>query len=144
VRQETERTVDPTDRERGPARRGWLLRPPTLAGAAVALLFWWWSLDPSMLPRSWYAQGAVSGLSAAIGYLLGTLIGAGVRWVLRRLGREPTPGARRRAWLALGVAGAVVVIAGLALWPGWQNQQRDLVGMEHVSAAGRPWRRWSR
>ena len=27
---------------------------------------------------------------------------------------------------------AVVVVAGLALWPGWQNQQRDLVGMEHV------------
>jgi uncharacterized membrane protein len=135
MRQETERPLDPTDRERGPTRRGWLLRPPTLAGAAVALLFWWWSLDPSMLPRSWYAQGAVSGLSAATGYLLGTLIGTGVRWVLRRLGREPTPGARRRAWLALGVAGAVVVVAGLALWPGWQNQQRDLVGMEHVSAA---------
>jgi hypothetical protein len=28
-----------------------------------------------------------------------------------------------------------VVVAGLALWPGWQNQQRDLVGMEHVSAS---------
>jgi uncharacterized membrane protein len=134
VRQETERPVDPSDRERGPARRGWLLRPPTLAGAAVALLFWWWSLDPSMLPRSWYAQGAVSGLSAAIGYLLGTLAGYGVGVLLRRLGREPTPGARRRAWLALGVAGAVVVVAGLALWPGWQNQQRDLVGMERVPA----------
>jgi uncharacterized membrane protein len=112
VRQETERRPDHADRERGPARRGWLLRPPTLAGAAVALLFWWWSIDPSMLPRSWYAQGAVSGLSATIGYLLGTLIGTGTRWVLRRLGRELTPGARRRAWLALGVAGAVVVVAG--------------------------------
>jgi uncharacterized membrane protein len=28
-----------------------------------------------------------------------------------------------------------VVADGLALWPGWQNQQRDLVGMEHLSAA---------
>jgi uncharacterized membrane protein len=28
-----------------------------------------------------------------------------------------------------------VVAAGLALWPGWQNQQRDLVGMEHLSPA---------
>lgn len=72
-----------------------------------------------MLPRSWYAQGAVSGLSAAIGYLLGTLAGAAAQWVLRRLGREPTPAAHRRAWLALGIAGAVVVVAGLALWPGW-------------------------
>jgi uncharacterized membrane protein len=142
VRQETERPVDRSDRGRDPARRGWLLRPPTLAGAAVALLFWWWSLDPSMLPRSWYAQGAVSGLSAAIGYLLGTLIGAGVRWVLRRLGREPTPGARRRARLALGVAGAVVVVAAWpcgragrtssATWSAWSRSRR------------RPWGRWRR
>src|SRR5215218_10136707 len=57
--------------------------------------------------------GAVSGLLAAIGYLLGTLAGYGVGALLRRLGREPTSRARRRAWLALGVAGAVVVVAGL-------------------------------
>jgi uncharacterized membrane protein len=77
----------------------------------------------------------VSGLSAAIGYLLGTLAGYGVGALLRRLGRELTSRARRRAWLALGVAGAVVVLAGLALWPGWQNQQRALVGMERLSPA---------
>jgi uncharacterized membrane protein len=137
VRQETGRLpdhVDHVDRERRGRRGGWLLRPPTLAGVAVALLFWWWSLDPSMLPRSWYAQGAVSGLSAAIGYLLGTLAGYGVGALLRRLGREPTPTVRRRAWLVLGIVGAVVVVAGLALWPGWQNQQRALVGMEHLPA----------
>jgi uncharacterized membrane protein len=131
VRQETGRLPDRADRGR---RGGWLLGPPTLAGVAVALLFWWWSLDPSMLPRSWYARGAVSGLSAAIGYLLGTLAGYGVGALLRRLGREPTPAARRRAWLVLGVAGAVVVVAGLALWPGWQNQQRAMVGMERLPA----------
>jgi uncharacterized membrane protein len=28
-----------------------------------------------------------------------------------------------------------VVVAGLALWPGWQNQQRDLVDMEHMGPA---------
>jgi uncharacterized membrane protein len=56
VRQETDRRLDHTDRERGPAPGGWLLWPPTLAGTAVALLFWW-SLDPSMLPRSLSAQG---------------------------------------------------------------------------------------
>lgn len=76
--------------------RGWLFRRPTFGGATVALLFWWWSLDPSMLPRGPYAQGAVSGLSAAIGYLLGTLAGYGVAAGLRRLGRAPGPAARRR------------------------------------------------
>ena len=90
----------------------------------MALLFWWWSLDPSMLPRSWYAQGAVSGLSAAIGYLL-----------LGRLGRTPAPRARRRWWVALGAVAAAVVAAGLLLWPGWQNQQRALVGLEPLSPA---------
>ena len=86
-----------------------------------------------MLPRGPYAQGAVSGLSAAIGYLLGTLAGYGVEAVLRRLGRAPGPAGRRRWWLALGVVGAVVVVAGLALWPGWQNQQRALVGLDQLS-----------
>jgi uncharacterized membrane protein len=118
-----------------PARhRGWLWRRPTFGGVVVAVLFWWWSLHPSMLPRAWSAQAAVSGLSAAIGYLLGTLAGYGVAALLRRSGRTPSPRVRRSGWLALGVVAAVVV-AGLALWPGWQNQQRDLVGMEHVGPA---------
>ena len=99
----------------------------------MALLLWWWSLDPSMLPRGPYAQGAVSGLSAAIGYLLGTLAGYGVAAVLRRLGRMPGPAVRRRWWQALGVVGAVVVVAGLVVWPGWQNQQRALVGLDELS-----------
>ena len=78
----------------------------------------------------------MSGLSAAIGYLLGTLAGYGVAALLRRLGRAPSPRVRRYGWLALGVVAAVVVVAGLALWPGWQNQQRDLVGMEQRGAGG--------
>jgi uncharacterized membrane protein len=135
VRQETERRLDHPDRARGPRSRGWLLRPPTPAGLAVALLFWWMSLDPSMLPRTPSAQGAVSGLSAAVGYLLGTLAGYGIGAVLRRVGRTPGPRARRLGWLVLGVAGAVVVVAGLLAWPGWQNQQRDLVAMDHLPAA---------
>jgi uncharacterized membrane protein len=31
------------------------------------------------------------------------------------------------------VVGAVVVVAGLVLWPQWQDQQRALVGMERLS-----------
>ena len=75
----------------------------------------------------------MSGLSAAIGYLLGTLAGYGVAALLGRLGRTPAPAVRRYGWLALGVAVVVVVVAGLALWPGWQNQQRDLVGIEQLA-----------
>ena len=124
---------DHTGRGPGTAHRRWLFRRPTFGGLAVALLFWWWSLQPSMLPRTPSAQGAVSGLSAAVGYLLGTLAGYGVAALLRRLGREPTRRAGRLGWLVLGIVAAVVVAAGLGQWTGWQNEQRDLVGMEHLS-----------
>ena len=127
------RLDDDTERERGTPRRRWLLRRPTFGGLAVALVFWWFSLQPSMLPRAPSAQGAVSGLSAAVGYLLGTLAGYGVSALLRRLGREPARRAGRLAWLGLGVVAAVVVAAGLGQWTGWQNQQRDLVSMAHLS-----------
>jgi uncharacterized membrane protein len=135
VAQDTGPRPDHTVRGRASPHRGWLFRRPTFGGVAVALLFWWWSLDPSMLPRTWASQGAVSGLSAAIGYLLGTLAGAGIGAVLRRVGLEPSRRVRRLAWYGLGPVAVVVVAAGLALWPGWQNQPRDLVGMEHLSAA---------
>ena len=88
--QDTVRRLDDTDRERGIPHRGWLLRRPTFGGLAVALAFWWWSLQPSMLPRTPSAQGAVSGLSAAVGYLLGTLAGCPAWW--------PTRSPRRCSW----------------------------------------------
>ena len=131
--QQTARHRDQTGRGRETPHRRWLFRRPTFGGLAVALLFWWWSLQPSMLPRTPSAQGAVSGLSAAVGYLLGTLAGYGVAALLRRLGREPTRRAGRLGWLVLGIVAAVVVAAGLGQWTGWQNEQRDLVGMEHLS-----------
>jgi uncharacterized membrane protein len=67
VSQETVRRPDDTGHQRGTPHRGWLLRRPTFGGTAVALVFWWFSLQPSMLPRTGSSQGAVSGLSAAVG-----------------------------------------------------------------------------
>jgi uncharacterized membrane protein len=103
--------LDRRDRDNRTPRRHWLLRRPTFGGTAVALLFWWWSLDRAGCPRSWYARGAVRGLSAAIRYLLGTRAGYGVGALLRRLGRTPAPRARRRWWVALGAVAAAVVSA---------------------------------
>jgi uncharacterized membrane protein len=57
VSQETVRDRDHTGHQAGARHRGWLLRRPTFGGLAVALVFWWWSLQPSMLPRSPSAQG---------------------------------------------------------------------------------------
>lgn len=54
--------------------RRWL-RPSTpglYVGAAFFLISW----SPSLLPRTWYYQGIISGICAAAGYLLGVALGA--------------------------------------------------------------------
>lgn len=48
---------------------------------------------------------------------------------------QPGPDLRRATWLAFGVVAALVGVAGVILWPRWQNEHRDLVGLDHLSAA---------
>lgn len=101
---------------------------PGATVVAAALLFWlasWW---PSLLPRGAVIQGVISGLCAAIGWLIGA--------ALARLGRvsmgdrdEVVARLRRAIWglaVVLGVAGAVIA---LVVWRRWQNQQRVVMGM---------------
>ena len=49
-------------------------RPP-FGGLAAAIVCWWFSLWPSMLPRSWIVQGAVSAVCVVVGHAVGSLIG---------------------------------------------------------------------
>jgi len=37
-------------------------------GLVVALLFFAWSLSPSLIPREWYFQGLISGVTGIVGY----------------------------------------------------------------------------
>lgn len=115
-----------------------LVARPAATVVAVALLFWiasWW---PSLLPRGAVTQGLVSGLCAAIGWLIGAAVarfgGAFTR------GREALAARIRHVvwWVAaaLAVAGAVVA---LAVWRRWQNQQRAVMGMPDLGVlAGVP------
>lgn len=98
-----------------------------------ALTFWVLSLWPTLLPRSWFVQGAVSGLCAAIGWLLGILGGHVVHLALRRTGHPPSKAVRSTAWRALPVVAGVVGVVMLVLWWRWQNDQRDVMGMGSVS-----------
>ncbi|MGP3967070.1 alpha/beta hydrolase [Streptomyces sp. 6N223] len=109
----------PADRARAAARRGgrrllavarkpywdpphpsWAIRRwPDLAACLVATFFFWLSLTPSLVPRPWYYQGAIGGITAAIGYGLGALLS----WIYRLVTPETwQPGQRMRArcWLA--------------------------------------------
>lgn len=96
-------------------------------GLAVALLFFAWSMSPSLLPRAWYLQGVATGISVGIGYGLG----CATAWVVRRCGISPQWSVRTRriGWWTLAGAAAVVVPTFLVLGSWWQQIVRDLIGM---------------
>jgi uncharacterized membrane protein len=97
-------------------------RVPSLAGLAVAVAFFCLSLTPSLLPRPWFLQGAVSGIAAATGYAVGAMIGAGAR----RLIRLPAT----IAWRILLVAGPALIMLSLSLGTRWQRELRRRLGMD--------------
>ncbi len=55
--------------------RSFILAPPSAFGIAGGIVFWWWSLGPTLLPRAWMIQGAISALSIAAGYGVGSAVG---------------------------------------------------------------------
>lgn len=115
-------------------RPRWLLRDvlgrrPTITGLAVGLVAWWASLGPSLLPRSWPLQAAISGICLAVGYAVGTGAAAVVGAVARRVGVRGSPTARRVAVSAIGPLAGIVVGGALVVWPVNQDAQRALVGL---------------
>ena len=108
------------------------LGPPTWSGGAIALVFWWQSLTPTLIPRAWWVQGVTSALCLAIGYGIGTLAGRWAKRALEARDRMPGPTAGRRAALGLAAAAIIAAVAGSALWIGWQNAQRQVMGMAEV------------
>ncbi|MET0908316.1 MAG: alpha/beta-hydrolase N-terminal domain-containing protein, partial [Ilumatobacteraceae bacterium] len=116
-----------------PGRRHTILGRPRFAGTVGALLFLWASFWPTLMPRSFVTQGAMSGISVAIGYAVFTLLGWLVGLVLARFGVSIGPAARRVAWIVLGVfAAIVIVVGGLWMCGRWQNQQRSMLLMDEL------------
>jgi uncharacterized membrane protein len=99
-------------------------------GMLVGLLFFALSLFASLLPRTGLFQGVASGITIAIGYG----IGAFGQWIWIFL-RIPTLKGRTRSisgWILAVVLGLFVVAS---MWGhvGWQNDLRELFGMDTVS-----------
>lgn len=98
------------------------------AGSVVAGLSVCLSLTPSLLPRTWQAQGIISGVSAALGYGLGVALA----WLWHRsatLTRLRVP--HRWRWPARGGVGLTVAgLLGLSLYYGslWQRGLHTLLG----------------
>jgi uncharacterized membrane protein len=100
-------------------------------GVLVGLVFVALSMTPSMLPRPWYYQGAVSGLSFAGGYALGAALWQVVRWAIRW----------RNDWLTVWgwaiIAGvwAVLFVVMLHFATEWQNGVRAAVGWSDIDSS---------
>lgn len=111
-----------------------LVAPPLWGGVLLALVFWWYSLRPSMLPRTWLIQGAVSGICIAVGIGVGGLLDRAVRRVLR-VKRRSVPGvwAERGTTVLTGLV-LVALVVGPWRWVRWQQTQRSLVAMPRLSA----------
>ncbi len=109
-------------------RESWLVRRwPDLTASLVATFFFWLSLTPSLVPRPWYYQGAIGGITAAIGYGLGALLS----WLFRLLFRKrlPSETVRARAWLAYLLLVPWAVAAMLGQSADMQRELRQLQGL---------------
>lgn len=101
-------------------------------GVAVALFFFALSLQPSLLPRTALFQGVVSGVTMMIGYGLG-VVG---QWAWNYLGLPKPEPASTAQKVVLGVTVVVVgFVAAASIWRqvGWQNDVREIFGMESIS-----------
>jgi uncharacterized membrane protein len=97
----------------------------TLPGSWVALLFACLSFTPSLLPRAPLFQGAVTGVSATIGYGLG-VFGA---WIWREFADRDRRPPRSGAWRIFAVVAVLSLVVSAALGYSWQEQLRNLMGM---------------
>jgi uncharacterized membrane protein len=124
-----EATPSPKAIEPQSKRDPWWVRRYTFTGTALGLIFIWFSMTPSLLPRGSLFQGLVSGFSGAIGYGLGVFC----VWLVRYMRtKDSSPPAPRWAWMVLIPIGAVGMVV-MAIWfHVWQDQVRDLMGVEHL------------
>lgn len=106
----------------------WEMLRLDLTGIVFGAVFFCWSLTPSLLPRNWIYQGVVAGISGAVGYGFGALIGWLVwRRYLRHWHRWPPPARVRQ--IAYIVVPSLAVIVGAIMLVASANWQRELAAL---------------
>lgn len=107
-------------------------KPLSVTGLVLGTLFFAASLTPSLVPRIWLTQGALSGVVLACGYGIGVVID----WAWRWLGL-PRPSGRTRLIIRViaGVVCGLIVLVFLWRTAGWQNSIRTLMGLPPIDTA---------
>lgn len=103
----------------------------SFGGLLVGTLLFCLSLLPSLLPRPWFFQGVISGISLAIGYGIGTALSSVLRWLSEY---EPPKKFKHVAWWVLTIAAPFTAALYLYLGRGWQNSVRHLVGQPPLNS----------
>ncbi|MFB7511716.1 MULTISPECIES: alpha/beta hydrolase [unclassified Streptomyces] len=103
-------------------------RWPDLTALVLATVFFWSSLTPSLVPRPWLLQGIVGGITAVIGYALGSSLA----WLFRALvpaSRLPGERVRTRCWQAYWLLSPVIAVWLISESARMQRQLRVLQGL---------------
>ncbi len=95
-------------------------------GLVSAVIFFCFSVLPSLLPRPWIYQGLISGISIAVGYCFGVMLSSALRWTLEY---EPPQPIKQWAWKLLIYTGPITFIIYLYLGSVWQREVHLLVGL---------------
>src|SRR5689334_12125301 len=91
----------------------------SVTGFGLSAVFYCLSFTPSLLPRPWLLQGIIAGITAAMGYAVGTATGALVRlrwWPRRRV--------EQIAWQVLFALVPILILLFLWLGSRWQRELR--------------------
>ncbi|WP_067472254.1 alpha/beta hydrolase [Actinomadura hibisca] len=105
----------------------WLVRRwPDLNATCVAAVFFWFSVTPTLVPRPWYLQGVVGGITAVIGYALGAILSTLVRALAWR---TPAARVRTRCWQAFFLVVPALTLVLVAASSVAQQRLRALQGL---------------
>ncbi|MEO1677237.1 MAG: alpha/beta-hydrolase family protein [Pseudomonadota bacterium] len=121
---------DETEYEDEDAPRYWRLSG---FGLLVGALFLLASLTPSLIPREPALQGVLSGVSAALGYTIGSFL----VWLWGPGLALPVPGARAEREVRIAFIVLALAVAGWGLWNAteWQNATRRVMDLEPLTSA---------
>jgi uncharacterized membrane protein len=113
-----------------------MMLPGSTTGVLLAILVGMASFTPSLLPRDWVTQGVVSGLTVAVAYPLGLLVGRTARWFGGVIGLEVHVSDRARPWLRWVSIAVFALVLTLVWWWSHQGHQDTarLVGLPAPSA----------